>query len=129
MSKNRIAVDFKILEGQVIRSIEKGIDENNLTTELFFNTKSNKKYRMYHDYECCEVVYLDDIVGDLHDLLDSPVLSAYETSNKEDERSVTWTFYNISTIKGSVTLKWYGSSNGYYSEDVYFEEILSIEGG
>lgn len=86
------------------------------------------KFRMYHNQDCCEDVYLDDIGGDLKNLLHEPILKAEESTNKnspksESDISWTWTFYQLATINGYVTLRWYGSSNGYYSEDVNFEKV------
>lgn len=82
-------------------------------------------YMMLHEDDCCEDVYIADICGDIKDLVGSPILSAECSSDskkrdgREDEsESFTWTFYKIATIKGSVTIRWFGDSNGYYSEEV-----------
>ena len=78
-----------------------------------------------------------DIVGDLKDLIGSPILLAEEVSfehddppdapldkiDKEYRDSFSWTFYKLSTLNGSVTIRWYGESNGYYSESVDFEKV------
>lgn len=96
---------------------------------ITFSTESCS-WRMYHSQNCCERVYIEDVCGDTDDLVGTPILSASEeTSNEnpkeeeEEEESFTWTFYRIATIKGTVVIRWYGSSNGYYSESVDFEKV------
>lgn len=84
---------------------------------------------MHHHQSCCENVRIEDVNGDWDCLIGSPVTMAYEASSSdcgttcEYEESYTWTFYHIGTVKGVVSIRWYGSSNGYYSESVDFEKI------
>lgn len=82
------------------------------------------RYVLYHSQDCCESVYVEEIIGDLEDLEKFPLLIAREDSNADGpdmpgEESYTWTFYNFATYKGYVTIRFLGTSNGYYSEDVY----------
>jgi hypothetical protein len=96
-----------------------------------FETADGQRYRMWHSQDCCESVTIDDVIGDLQDLVGSPLTMAEESTNCTDPRpnpderddSFTWTFYRFATVKGYVTIRWYGSSNGYYSESVEFEKV------
>ena len=109
------------LIGKTIISVDRYDDK------LIFVTE-NETYTMLHEQDCCEGVCIDDINGDLLDLIDTPILQASEETNvdsnpenvpiKEYQDSWTWTFYKLATIKGYVTIRWYGESNGYYSESV-----------
>ena len=96
---------------------------------LVFKTE-DATYALLHIQDCCETVTIEDIAGDLADLVGSPILVAEEVKSddlgqpKESyDESYTWTFYKFSTIKGSVTVRWYGTSNGYYSESVDFVKM------
>jgi len=110
---------FDDLLGHCITHIDKKHDE----LKLYL---SDAVYvHMYHQQDCCEDVFIEDICGDLDDLIGSPLLQAEEVSNRDDngpleeyDESYTWTFYKLATNKGFVTIRWYGSSNGYYSEYV-----------
>lgn len=119
-------MDISILKGKTIFKINGEVGSDELT----FYCSDGTKYKMYHSQDCCESVTIDDIAGDITDLLGQEVLKAEEVSTgdlkaKESyDDSYTWTFYHIATIKGCVTIKWYGTSNGYYSESVDFDEIV-----
>jgi hypothetical protein len=115
-------VKFEELLGKILTKIEVSPDKD----EMFFYTNEGNTYRMFHCQDCCECVEIDDIVGDLNDLIGYPLEMAEESTNSENpksdwEESFTWTFYKLATVKGYVNIKWYGSSNGYYSESVEIE--------
>jgi hypothetical protein len=123
-------IDITTLIGKIVKKIEVNKPEGEWNGEedsLIFKISDNEIYRMYHEQDCCESVYIDDICGNMDDLLDTPILVAEERTNEKenDYQHETWTFYELATIKGSVTIKWYGSSNGYYSERVNFERICN----
>ncbi len=117
--------DFKELKGKTIISYKK---ENDY---ILFFTSCGEVFIMYHDQECCENVYIESVVGDLDDLLDAVILSAEESKDHSnfplEDYSCTWTFYKLRTQKGYIDIRWYGSSNGYYSESVSLLGILPIK--
>ncbi len=90
--------------------------------EIYFLMDDGYCYKMFHDQDCCETVYIDSIVGDLENLIGEKIFTAEENSNSGESEygSVTWTFYRINTFKNSVVIMWRGESNGYYSESVDF---------
>lgn len=131
-------VDVSELQGKTLIAID-GYNEGAYSYELIFTCATGERYKMYHAQDCCESVEIDDVCGDLDDLIGSPILLAEEVSNYEPESnddknkendaneygSCTWTFYKFATINGSVTIRWFGSSNGYYSEGVEFEKLTN----
>jgi len=98
--------------------------------EVIFKCYDGSVYKMYHEQDCSEHVSIDDVVGDVDDLIGKPVLLAEECCDKGGSRgdeSYTWTFYKLATTKGYLDIKWYGASNGYYSESVYFVKVQNSD--
>jgi hypothetical protein len=125
-------VEFEALQGKTLSAINQRDNER-----LEFVCDDGNVYAMDHGQDCCESVTIEDICGDLDDLIGSPILLAEQVSHEgenpegvpvpEYQESFTWTFYKLATIKGSVTIRWYGESNGYYSEDVDFYQIAGVK--
>lgn len=95
--------------------------------EIQFIENNGTVYAMYHQQDCCEAVEVEDIVGDISDLIGSAILRAEERSREGDTKdgygTYTYTFYELATVKGAVTIRWYGESNGHYSEAVELADL------
>ena len=130
------------LKGKTLLKVEEDGEE------VTFYCNTGEVYRLFHDQDCCENVSIEDICGDLSDLVGSPILLSEEVSNDDFEEefedkysqegiygyrkdkkgngypdSHTWTFYKFATRKGYVDIRWFGESNGCYSEAVDFEKV------
>jgi hypothetical protein len=114
---------MKMLIGQTIIKFvgKKGSDE------IVLSLADRRKFKMCHVQSCYETVLVEDICGDIADLIGSPLVQAEETTNRKYKKgykrdatydSRTWTFYRFATAKGAVTIRWLGESTGPYSETV-----------
>lgn len=128
----------KVMNSFVGKTIKKIAQDSDEKLTFFFTT--GEVAQMLHHQDCCEWVTIDDICGDLDDLIGSPLVLSEEVSSGDEAfqklevlrklsgvehrgESETWTFYRMGTTKGSVTIRWYGTSNGYYSEHVSVEYV------
>lgn len=113
--------DLKQLIGKTLTRVE----HNKLLDEIEFEAPG-ERWRMFYEPAC----YIEDIVGDLSDLVGAPIVMAECVTNQDAppgrrgvDSTYTWTFYKLATVKGYVTIRWFGTSNGYYSEEASFERI------
>lgn len=115
---------FEELAGHTVASVE---DLKVGEDSVRFVCADGTRFVMKHDQDCCESVQIEEIIGDISDLIGAKVITSVVTTSSDDPEgykrdyppeSVTWTFYTIQTEKGAVTIRWLGESNGYYSESV-----------
>jgi len=120
------AFEYLPILGETLISVERGTSGRS-GDRITFKT-ATKTWVMYHSQDCCENVYIEDIEGNLDDLVGHPLLQAEvvtgepEDSDSRYDELQQWTFYKLATVKGYVTIRWYGGSNGWYSVSVSFEE-------
>lgn len=117
--------ELPVLVGKTLIAVERyGSDR------ITFKASTGESWEMVYEQDCCASCSIEDVVGDLQDLVGAPIAMAEVATNSNDpkeysghtDESHTWTFYKLATAKGYVTIRWYGSSNGYYSETATFRK-------
>ena len=124
------------ISSELVGKIPCDINVNKDSTELTMEFMDGSKYVFRHEQDCCEQVNINDVNGDWNDLIGQSLTLAderthsgegeeegelYKNSVEEEyylSESWTWTFYAFASVKGYVDVRWFGSSNGYYSEAV-----------
>jgi (p)ppGpp synthase/HD superfamily hydrolase len=118
-------VGFSDLLNKHIVNIFQVRDEN-----IVIVTSEGYVYILIHFEDCCEAVYIEDVCGELENST-GLVVRAEENKNRPEnptrDESETWTFYKLDTVKNNVTIRFCGSSNGYYSESVTTVRVLVPE--
>lgn len=116
-------MDFSTLIGKTLTSVIHYIDNGHGDHEIVFVTDAGETFKLYHSQDYCEHVVVEDICGDLSDLIGTPILAAEESSSTDcpagsqsENDSDIWTFCKLRTIKGSVDIRWHGSSTGCASK-------------
>lgn len=108
-----------------------GMKEGSEAVEI--KTREGHTLLLRYEQDCCASCSIAQIDGDPLDLLGLPLRMCEMVDNDEPgkdeygygpDESFTWTFVKFGTTAGYVTLRWYGSSNGYYSEapTAYFDD-------
>lgn len=141
---NAVTADFSELSTQTFVAVEQ-LPSNTVVFHKYdyertfdsvytivFTRADGVKYVMGYEADCCASCEITDLNGDLSDLVGVPITLANESYDEPegwipdtyDEMGTwTWTFYRLATCKGHVDIRWFGSSNGYYSESVSFYRL------
>ena len=117
--------DIDDLVGKVIKGLA-------YSDEYFQILTDDCVYAFYHEYSCCESVWLTQVDGISDKIIGSRIVIAEVVTktgedgviDTDEYDSVTWSFYKIGTNKGMIDFRWQGESNGYYSETV---DLVKIE--
>lgn len=122
------SVPISELAGKTLVGVE-GMEKGSETVR--FVASDGSRFEMRYEQDCCASCSIEDVCGDVSDLIGSPIVRAEEPSSldgfeekgEQYDESFTWTFYILGTAKGTLTIRWYGSSNGYYSETPRFVRL------
>jgi len=104
--------------------------------EILLTTNRGVRIKIYHAQDCCESVVIHDTQGNWHDLVGKVIIEAGlaedckspPPKDAEYVESHTWTTIKLSVDDATVISRWFGESNGYYSESVSIENVTKIYG-
>ena len=101
------------------------IDVYGESNEILLTTESGKRYKIWHEQDCCESVEIAGWDGAFASLIGRKIVEVThdEDSTKTEYGSQTKTAITFRTNESTVISRWIGYSNGYYSEKVTIEEI------
>lgn len=119
--------EFSDLKGKLITDIIVESAEDSDGGSIIFRSEEGD-FVLKHEQNCCEKVYLSEIVGDLTDFIGKQILDAEEATQKCDDNytSNSWTFYKLRADYAYATIVFRGSSNGYYSEKAQLTKYTPI---
>lgn len=114
---------FEDLKGETLASVVVNADKD----QIRFTLADGRAFLLHHVQDCCESVWVEDINGNLDDLVGEVVVAEESTQDLTAEEnthgeSAMWTFYRIATSKGFVVIRWCGASD-YYSVSVDFAAV------
>ena len=116
---SEIAISFQFLKGLTFQSVrlnEPIVDTPYRTMD--FITENGDVYQLFNGNDTCDELGLKDIEGDLDDLIGSPIILAEVTESDYIEYTErVWIFYRLATAKGYVVIRFYTTTDGWYSDD------------
>lgn len=115
-----------MMQNEVLTNVDI-MDDN----EVLFTTESGKQYKMYHQQDCCERVWLigdfnkvlKSLVGKKIERVDVKYYDGAEYASEYDDYSSTISEFTFIVNGNTEVVKWFGNSNGYYCEKAELEEV------
>lgn len=108
-----VVVPIPWLLGFTLSAVERDEDDEVIT----FTRTDGVQVKMYHEQECCEHVWVEEIHGDLQALVGYPLTTAEvytrDGGESEDGDDRMFTFYRIGNERHLATIRWCGESHHY----------------
>lgn len=118
MKSKKYTTEFAELKNKVFSSVYVKDDSLHFVNDT-------EHFCFHHSRVCCEHVYIESIVGELNDLENTPILVAEMTQSfNRVNKHETWSFYKFGTVNGWVDIRWFGESNGNYSEEAKLYKVI-----
>lgn len=110
--------------GEVLAYID--TDESN--SEILLTTASGRRFKIHHVQSCCESVRLIRVDGQFITLVGHVLIEVCREENaRYDFERNTWTMATALTFRvdgSTVVSRWFGESNGMYSESIDITELV-----